>query len=305
MISVILCTYNRAESLRAALSSLWEMTVPTRIEWELLVVDNNSKDHTKQVVDEYRQSSPCPVRYLYEARQGKSFALNAGVQAARGEILVFTDDDVTFAETWLTEIYNAFERDKCDAVGGKIVSVWGLPKPSWLATEGPYRPMAVIVEFDHGEEPCPLRVPPFGANMAIRKVVFDKNGLFRTDLGPTAGKLMRGEDTELCGRLLREGGVIQYAPKAIVYHPVELCRTKKQYFLSWYFDYGRSAFVRDGMPDGTHCYWGIPRFLVRMLVVRLLRWLTAINEQERFYHKLQTYEIAGLIAQAHSTKARH
>src|SRR5271156_2755228 len=93
-LSDILCTYNRAESLAKALASIAQSTVPDSIQWEVLVVDNNSRDATRSVVEEFWWRDPSRFRYLFEPKQGKSNALNAGIQQARGEILAFTDDDV-------------------------------------------------------------------------------------------------------------------------------------------------------------------------------------------------------------------
>src|SRR5271165_2674235 len=93
-LSAVLCTYNRCRSLRRALESLSVSILPESIEWEVLVVDNNSSDQTEAVVEDFSRRYPGRFRYLFEPRQGKSYALNAAILAARGDVLAFTDDDV-------------------------------------------------------------------------------------------------------------------------------------------------------------------------------------------------------------------
>lgn len=93
MISVILCTYNRAESLRDTLRILAAQRLPHGVPCELLVVDNNSSDRTRHVVEETQAAFPWPLRYLFESRQGKTYAMNHGVRESRGDVIVLTDDD--------------------------------------------------------------------------------------------------------------------------------------------------------------------------------------------------------------------
>src|SRR5215471_9795294 len=94
-ITVILCTYNRCESLSTALESVAVSQLPPSISWEVLIVDNNSSDRTREVVEEFSHRYPGRFRYAFEPRQGKSYALNVGVREAKGDVLAFMDDDVT------------------------------------------------------------------------------------------------------------------------------------------------------------------------------------------------------------------
>ena len=103
--TIIVCTYNRCKSLAKTLESIATLRVPGPVEWEVLVVDNNSTDQTRAVVEGFSCRYPSRFRYLFEPQQGKSCALNAGIQAARGEILAFTDDDVTVEPDMAPESY--------------------------------------------------------------------------------------------------------------------------------------------------------------------------------------------------------
>jgi len=293
--SIILCTYNRAAHLKVALESIFRLAVSPETAWEVLVIDNNSNDSTKALCDSFAASYPGHFRYIFEGRQGKSFALNTGVAAAQGEILAFADDDAIVDPSWLAQLVNALSRFACVGVGGKIVPTWNLPKPSWLEMEGPYKLMDAIVSFDLGEKPCSIKTAAFGANMAFRKEAFQKYGGFRSDLGPTVGSEIRGEDSEFCRRLLKAGETLMYVPGAIVYHPVEKKRTEKSYFEAWYLGRGRAAIREEGIPQDAVRYFDVPRYLLSILWKQIVRWLFCFNSKRRFYFKLEIYETWGRI----------
>jgi glycosyltransferase involved in cell wall biosynthesis len=102
--SVIICTYNRSGSLERTLASLARMELRDSADWELLVVDNNSKDDTRVVVDGFTRASGVNCRYIFEKEQGLSHARNRGIREAKGEIIAFTDDDVLLDRHWLKNI---------------------------------------------------------------------------------------------------------------------------------------------------------------------------------------------------------
>jgi len=295
-ISVVLCTYNRAESLRRTLCSLSAMRVPANLQWEVLVVDNNSSDHTRDVTEMAGGQLPC--RYLFEGRQGKSFALNTAIPQARGEIVAFTDDDVQLDRGWLVEIKRAFELFDCIGIGGKIIPVWNCEKPRWLEEEGPYKLAAAIVRLDLGEEACELQQPAFGANMAFRRTAFEKYGLFKENLGPNPRNMIRGEDSEFSWRVIQGGEKLMYGPRVVVYHPVDEKRTTKKYFVSWYFNYGRALVRANGVPLQAIRYFGVPRYLFRQFGKEFLKWTCCLQSKRRFYYKLQVSFNAGAIVES-------
>ena len=301
MISVIVCTYNRSAMLQEMLNSMKHLFVPSGLEWELIVVDNNSPVNTREVVESFAKQTDITVRYLFEARQGKSFALNCGIRNANGDILAFTDDDVTVDPKWLAGLSKCFSEFDCSGIGGRIVPVWTQPKPRWLELEGPYglNP-AVIVKFEHGEKPIEISIPPVGANMAFRKDVFQKYGLFRTDLGPVGDKGIHGfaEDTEICTRLIEAGERIFYCPGAVIYHPVEPKRVTKAYLLESSFLAAKGSVRAGGWPRDAVCYFGVPRFMLRSAVARFFQWMFCFQPTQRFYHKVKLWQEAGRIAEA-------
>jgi len=293
-LSVILCTYNRAESLRKTLETFSSLVVPPALNWELLLVDNNSKDHTREVINEFAKASRFTVRYVFAKAQGRSHALNAGIAAAQGDLLAFTDDDVLLHPDWLCNMLKAFRDFNCAAVAGRIIPVWHHQKPSWLEMEE----QQVVVHFEFGDETRQLDRPPMGANSGFRRNLFQKYGTFRPDLGVSSDQRITCEDTEFGFRLLRGGEKIVYCANAIIYHPVDPSRITKNYFLSWFYNDGRSLTRAEGLPAEGVFYLGIPRWLYREIVVNFLNWILCSNPKARFHHKLRTYRSLGKIVES-------
>ena len=301
-ISVVLCTYNRAASLKSTLESFSGLTLPFGLDWELIVVDNNSKDNTVEVIRDFTKTARFCVRYIFESRQGRSAALNAGIAAAKGEIVAFTDDDVILHPEWLLNLIRAFDEFDCAGVAGRVIPVWHHAKPDWLEMEG----QQAIVNFELGDEPKELKDdPPLGANSAYRKDNFAKYGLFRLDLGVSGENHgITCEDTEFASRLFRAGEKIMYAPKAIIYHPVYHDRSNKGYFLKWYYNAGRSM-VRAWPPaENVPSYFGVPRWIFRSLVRNMTKWAFSFPEKRRFHHKLRTHMDVGRITESYRNREK-
>jgi glycosyltransferase involved in cell wall biosynthesis len=300
-ISVVLCTYNRAPSLQRVLESFSALQIPPDLHWELLVVDNNSTDNTVEVIQQFTSRANFCVRYVFERRQGRSAALNAGVAKAKGEIVAFTDDDVILHPAWLSQLKQAFAEHDCAAVAGRVIPVWKHPVPDWLEMED----QQAIVHFDLGDELRAIPSPPLGANSAFRKRVFEKYGLFRLDLGVSGeNRGITCEDTEFGFRLVHAGEKIVYAPQVIIYHPVELHRSTKAFFLKWYYNDGRSAMRSAGWAESVVCYFGVPRWIYRGLVTHFFRWVFSLDEKSRFHYKLRTYRNIGHLVEARRLSRR-
>jgi glucosyl-dolichyl phosphate glucuronosyltransferase len=300
-ISVILCTYNRCQSLAIALESVAASQMPDSIDWQLLIVDNNSKDATREVAESFCRRDPTHFRYVFEAQQGKSFALNRGIREASGDVLAFIDDDITAEPDWLFELTKPLSDPQWAGTGGRVYLPKDFSPPGWMATEGNQSLLSILALFDLGHEARPSPRPPIGNNMAFRRAVFTKYGGFRTDLGPTPGSEIRYEDTEFGTRVMQGGERVLYVPTAVVRHAVEDRRLKKGYFLAYHFDYGR-ALIRekgDRGPVGM-----IPRSLIsfsnRLLNIlprRVWWWIKESDSQKRFFNKCRVWTTAGEIAE--------
>ena len=303
-ITVILCTYNRCRSLAKALESVAASQVPASVDWEVLVVDNNSGDQTRQVVENFSTRSPDRFRYLFEPKPGKSHALNSGIRESSGENLVFMDDDVTVEPTWLQNLTASLHDGEWAGAGGRIRPEQSFSAPRWLALQDPYSMGGVLALFDRGDKPGEMDRAPYGTNMAFRRAMFEKYGGFRTDLGPIPDSEVRREDTEFGERLMTAGERLRWEPSAIVYHEIAQYRLDKKYFLRWWFDYGRAEIrVKVKKPD----VWGIPRHYISLLnrlfsilPWRLMRWLLVFDSQERFFNKCRVFWTIGEIVEIYT-----
>jgi glucosyl-dolichyl phosphate glucuronosyltransferase len=297
-VSVIVCTFNRARILPRALESLSASVLPESVEWEVLVVDNNSHDGTREVATEFCQRHSAHFRYIFESKPGKTNALNRGIQEAQGEALAFTDDDVTVSPAWLQTL-TAHLGENWAGAAGRILLEGEFSLPKWIPRDQKYA-LAPLTVFDPAIEAGPLLESPFGANMAFSRRVFQKHGYFRTDLGPGLGGSIpqKSEDSEFGHRLLAAGERLRYEPEAVVYHSLPPSRLRKDYFLAWWFDKARADVLAFGLPPGRWTAAGIPLCFIRRLIVSTLRWLVAIEPSRRFDRKIKVWARAGEVVES-------
>jgi glycosyltransferase involved in cell wall biosynthesis len=201
-LSVILPTFNRAASLPLALGALLRQSADPA-SYEIVVVDNNSTDGTAAVVAHHDRGR---VRLVAESRQGLSYARNTGLEAARAPIVAFTDDDVEVAPDWVETILAALDRQPdIDGVGGRVLPAWQGSRPRWL-TRDHWAPLALQ---DHGDSRRVFdRGTPvglIGANVAFRREVFDRVGLFSPEVQRVKDGIGSTEDHELLTRLYEAG----------------------------------------------------------------------------------------------------
>jgi len=313
-VSVIVCTYNRAESFKKFLESFFsqEGSFP---DCEFLLVDNNSTDETPDVCKKYLDSKKIQVRYIRETQQGLSFARNTSVKNARGQILAFIDDDVIVDKQWLTMVKKlVHEYPEFIAMGGKVIPIWEKKKPLWAVFEGSYAIIqAVFPSHDYGEEvksyPVRTQKNPMGACMMLRRSAFEKYGNFRIDLGVSGASLKTGglhEDTEFIWRMLAEGEKALYYPKAIVSHFVPESRSSKAYIKQWYFKSGASfTKMKHSYYDRQEYarYWGIPRWMFKKFIKPAFWLVFSINAEKRFFYNLRFYRLLGTIAEFFNHKS--
>ncbi len=295
LLSVIVCTYNRRQMLDCALERILRSKMPLSVPWELLVVDNNSSDGTCEIVEKHASLHPGRIRYVHEARQGKSFALNSAVRESRGKVLAFTDDDVLVEEGWLWNLTACLHSAEWAGTGGRIIPTWDQPIPRWLSTSNVLI-RGALVALDLGSEPVAMAQAPIGANMAYRREVFEKHGLFRTDLGRTGSSLMACEDTEFGQRLLHRGEKLRYEPSAVVYHPVPQNRVNKKYFLAWSYGHGQSELISSETHRKTNWFFaGVPLYLIRRLGRWCFEWAISIKPSKRFVCMMNVSNLAGSV----------
>jgi glycosyltransferase involved in cell wall biosynthesis len=273
--SILIATYNRAAVLADTLASLARLQPGAP--WEVIVIDNNSPDHTREIVEHAIPSFPVPLRYTFEREQGRSAALNCGFRLAQGDIIVTTDDDVRVEPDWLNTIAAGLESQQCDYVGGRVLPLWGAAPPRWLPkTNGQL--WAVIALLDYGAAPIRFgtRVP-LGVNMAMRKSAIDRAGGFDPRIGRKAGTLLGQEVREWCLRAHAAGLSGYYIPDLVVQHLIPADRLTKRYFRRWFYWRGISRamlYAETGLdmerPEQTTLDFstvphiaGVPRYMFR------------------------------------------
>ena len=244
-VTVAIPTYNRADFLRQTLAGLVAQQFP-REHFEILVIDNNSKDHTAAVVAEFASAQPAP-RYVREENQGLDHARNRALEEARGEIVVFGDDDILVKPDWLAQMTVPLIADagtrKIGAVGGEVIPVFPDGLPNWVREW--HSPLAFRPDLG----PIPARHSPMGANLAFPKWVFEQLGPFHTALDRAAGNYFSGGDSEMIRRVRAAGFEIWFAPAAAVQHQMPASRTTFRYAARHAFDSARSRVIdRAGQP---------------------------------------------------------
>jgi len=276
--SVVVCTYNRAQSLRDTLHALKAQQTTDGRKWEVIVVDNNSTDDTKETVFEFKREWPL-LRYEFQSEQGLSHARNLGITSARGEILLFTDDDVLPESDWLELTLAGLERWQADACGGYIAPIWEAPPPDWL-TERFYGFLAVRSDRSDDYDITSPSQAPFGANMAFRREVFEKVGGFDTSRGRKGSVLASGEDGELFERILSTGFRAVFLGQSRVHHKVESFRLTKRYFRRWRFQTSRNIAQSKDM-TGDRRLLNIPLYVFPQFLRAVARMLWGHVSQPR------------------------
>lgn len=211
--TVLIATRNRARCLDRCLTSIERDT--SRADREIIVVDNGSTDHTTEVLAAH------DVVVLRLSKPGKCRALNLGINAARGEIILFTDDDVTVEPGWVDAMAGAFADPTVDAVGGRVIPVLDGELPTWWTDHPMY---GCVTLWDEGSEPFEMRRGrfPVGANMAFRAARLPSDP-FDPRFGHTGRASLGNDDWELFDRLIDTHTVL-YEPRAVVNHWVDSSR---------------------------------------------------------------------------------
>ncbi len=210
------------------------------------MVDNASTDSTPAVFDSVAGSAPFPARRVAEPRLGESFARNRAIDEARGDFLLFIDDDAVAEPDWAAALVGEIERRSLDAVCGMVLARWMTEPPRWL---GARLNSKLAVHDPRAIERGPRAAVEtlsnyFGANMAFRRSAFERFGRFREDLGVIGGNAISGADTDFFSRIIARGGRVGFAPGALVHHMIGPERTRRAYLLKKSFAYGvGSAFA--------------------------------------------------------------
>jgi len=205
LITIAICTWNRAAILDRTLESFQSLRIPDGVDWELLLVDNNCTDETPEVAR--RHAAHLPLRLLVEPVQGVGIARNRAISAARGEYLLFTDDDVLVDPSWVASYVEAFRQWAAAAFfGGTIDPCFDAGPPPWFEHLDIFHKAVLFGQNRLGDTVRALRPGevPYGANMAFRRATLS-NQRFSGRFGRTKQEMILAGETELLGRLMRKG----------------------------------------------------------------------------------------------------
>jgi len=302
VVTVAICTFNRADVLRQTLEGLKDLEIPAGVDWEVLVVDNKSTDHTPDVLK--AMTGVLPIRAERELNTGQSYARNLILRKARGSFILWTDDDALVNRTWLTTILSTFSQTGADFVFGKVEPAWPNDRtPDWYST----RVSGLFALIDYGDQSFVATDPHksfAGVNFAGRIEAHRRLGDFRVDYGvrgnQTGGGL--GEDTDMYERALAAGMKVVYEPNAVVRHIIPDVRARKMF--NWKKAlFNQRRFYENLVADPPSVPWllGLPRYYYRNMLDdtgALLKALATGDKPKRFFHELYVLRFVGLFAQS-------
>lgn len=215
LLSVIVCTFNRSKYLDKCLNSLVQQVDVDPHEFEILIIDNNSKDNTKEVVQKYIHDFPnISIQYVFEKTPGLSHARNRGIDEAKGQYVAFIDDDGIAHRDWIKEIISFTKRKPTiQGFGGPSYRIAEIPIPKWTPDN--------YGTVDLGSHEKEVTIGIIGCNMVFKKSLFDEIGKFNPNLGMKGGKMGYGEEDEIFRKMIQRNLPIMYVPQIKIDHLLE------------------------------------------------------------------------------------
>ena len=243
-LSVVICSYNRGKYLPMVLDSLKVQDFPIQSH-EIILINNNSTDNTNEIIQTYQQTNPeIPLVYVIEYNQGISYARNRGVEAAKGDIIVFIDDDETVEPNFLTSVDDFFTQYQDAGISsGPVIPVYETEKPRWLSH---FTMRLITGAYDKGRSIKVLgnKDYPGTGHACFRKSLFIKYGAFDVTLGRKGNSLMGAEDKDFFLRLMNGGEKCYYLPAAKIYHHIPDSKLTDEFFRKLTYSIGKSERIR-------------------------------------------------------------
>ena len=244
MITVIICTYNREKYIGQLLDSLAKNDYPES-DYEIVLVDNNCTDNTRSICERFAANHPnISFRYVEEHEQGLSAARNRGIKEAKGDIIIYVDDDALVDSDYIRSYAEHFSSSpETMAAGGPIEPLYETSEPSWMS---PYTKALLTAWMNYGDKvrEYPNGRFPGGGNAAYRKSVFDKVGLFNTELGRKGTALLASEEKDIFDKMRQFGMRVLYLPTPVLHHIIPQAKLEEQYFNRLTLQIGRSERLR-------------------------------------------------------------
>lgn len=265
-VSVCICTRNRATSLEKTIDAVLKSKVPSHRPVELIIIDNDSDDSTKDVVAKFKNTA-FPMRYVVEKRLGLSAARNCAVAASTSDVLMFTDDDVIVPSDWIEGVSSMFEDPAVHAVQGRIHLHDDLKKP-WMEDMH----LQFLAVFDY-----PNATSLTGANMSVRRSSLMAIGGFDESYGPGTERAF-GDDTVIGFRMTKEYGEIPIYKGAPVIHCPNTSRLSRKALLER-IDQQVEVELAIRAERGI----GLPRQALRPVWINQLLFLMKVVRERTFY----------------------
>ena len=275
-ITVAICTWNRAELLEKTLNNFLSLIVTDEFDWELIIVNNNCTDQTDETVESFE--GKLPLTLIHEPTPGLSNARNTAVREAKGEYIVWTDDDVLLNKNWLIAYVEAFIKYPAAAVFGGPVEPWfeGEP-PRWLVQGWKHVASSYAVR-DLGNSEIRFQqkgnIIPYGANFAVRLKEQVEN-LYDPHLGLVGNKRIMGEEVTVLRQILSVPGAVGWwLPKAKVKHWLPKERQSLQYIKKYYVGHGvTKKLQKTNILNNRKTLFGRPRKIYKKLIIGYLKYV--------------------------------
>lgn len=298
-VTVAICTWNRASLLDETLTGFRQLVIPDGLSWEIVVVNNNCTDTTDEVIERHREGG-LPVRRLFEPVAGLSMARNRALAEARGDLVLWTDDDVLVDPAWVSAFKSAADRYLEAAYFGGVIDPWFPipPDPDLLAAFPSLRIGFCGRNLGPEERPLQPGEHVYGANMGMRRSRTE--GLtFDARLGPVGKSGGLHDDVDIQGRIDVRGLARIWVPTMRVRHYVDPERMTPAYMLMYSGGSGKSEVLQYGPPNpDAPRLFGVPRYLIRQCgecyVRRMLAWVRS-DRRTMFQNARQYAYYRGMI----------
>ena len=246
--SIIICTYNRCKLLLATLASLQQQTLPHNL-FEIIIVDNGSNDGTAEVIEAHvlanqhlaERNGTRQIRYIKEAQNGQAYARNTGLHNARGDVVVFLDDDTLAADSFLACLLAAYNETGADVVGGSVDLLWEAPRPYWFSND--------LLEMLGYFQPFSRRTqvsPPISLsklNFSIKRTLLLEMGGFVPFLGKCLHTPVSIEVAYLCQQMQSAGASIWYDPTIRIWRRISGAQLKRAFLVGRAYWQGRGEIM--------------------------------------------------------------
>jgi glycosyltransferase involved in cell wall biosynthesis len=243
VLSLVICTYNREDILADTLYAVTHLNA-SKEDFELILVNNNSPDHTDEICKQFMVEHPeIHIKYAIEYNQGHSYARNRGIQESEGKIVSFIDDDAFVHPDYVKHIIQFFEQHpQAQVAGGRIIPEYEGATPSWMS---PFLlPLVAALDMGDHVRKFSRNKYPIGANIIFRKEVFEEFGLFNPELGRIGTGLAGGDEKDMVFRVRAIRDEVYYIPDVIVYHQIPQKRLTRSYIKGMAVGVGRSEKIR-------------------------------------------------------------